>query len=46
MCATSNYKRGQNIFVCLKVVPVKVWGPGSERVLTTYAFLDEGSTST
>ena len=32
--------------VCLKVVPVKVSGPGSNKQLMTYAFLDSGSDTT
>lgn len=32
--------------VCFKVVPVKVSGPGSNKHLMTYAFLDSGSDTT
>ena len=32
--------------VCFKVVPVKVSGPGSDKHLMTYAFLDSGSDTT
>ena len=32
--------------VCFKVVPVRVSGPGSDKQLTTYAFLDSGSDTT
>ena len=32
--------------VCFKVVPVKVSGPGSNKQLMTYAFLDSGSDTT
>ena len=36
--STSNRPR-----VCFKVVPVRVSGPGSDKQLTTYTFLDSGS---
>lgn len=32
--------------VCFKVVPVRVSGPGSNKQLATYAFLDSGSDTT
>ena len=32
--------------VCFKVVPVRVSGPGGNKQLTTYAFLDSGSDTT
>ena len=32
--------------VCFKVVPVKVSGPGSDKHVMTYAFLDSGSDTT
>ena len=42
-----NYvEKGTRIRVRLKVLPVSVWHPGSDRIVSTYAFLDEGSNST
>lgn len=37
---------GGRLRVCFKVVPVKVSGPGSNKHLMTYAFLDSGSDTT
>jgi len=45
VCASSGVK-GQNVTpVRLKVVPVRVWGRSPSLTIDTYAFLDEGSTT-